>query len=63
MDGDPVCRCGHVREVHDHPRGGCTCCGLCGRDSCPSYRRLPSHLSLAAAQRINRLLAIIRRRT
>lgn len=62
MSGDPMCRCGHQRDVHEHYRAA-TDCSLCGRDLCPAYRRPPSHLSQAAAQRINRLLAIIRRRT
>jgi hypothetical protein len=35
---------------------------MCGRSLCPAYRRPPSHLSLAAAMRINRLLAILRSR-
>jgi hypothetical protein len=60
MDSD-TCRCGHLRDWHTHHRDGSDC-STCGRDLCPAYRRPPSHLSQAAAQRINRLLAIIRRR-
>lgn len=59
--GDPVCRCGHVRDLHEHYRAG-TDCGVCGPELCPSYCRPPAHLAQAAAQRINRLLAIIRSR-
>lgn len=58
----PVCRCGHLRNVHKHFHDR-TYCGRCGPRLCPSYRRPPAHLSQAAAHRLNRLLSLIRRRT
>jgi hypothetical protein len=61
-DVDPLCRCGHLRDVHQHHSEWRTNCGICGPVLCPAYRRPPSHLSLAAAMRINRLLAILRSR-
>jgi hypothetical protein len=60
-DVDPMCRCGHVRDWHEHYHDR-TYCGTCGPELCPSYRKPPNHLAQAAVQRINRLLAIIRSR-
>ena len=57
-----MCRCGHDRDRHTHFHDR-TYCGTCPRDFCIAFRKPPSHLSQAAAYRIHRLLAIIRRRT
>lgn len=57
----PVCRCGHLRDVHEHLRAGSDC-GTCGRQLCPAYRRPPIGWADAAAGRLNRLLAFIRQR-
>lgn len=56
-----VCRCGHPRGMHQHNRPG-TDCGRCGSENCFAYRRPPIGWADAAAYRLNRLLAIIRRR-
>lgn len=57
----PVCRCSHPRGMHEHLRVGSDC-GVCGRQLCPAYRRPPTGWADAAAYRLNRLLALIRRR-
>lgn len=61
-DTPPVCRCGHPRGMHEHFKEWRTHCGWCGSDLCPAYRRPPIGLADAAAYRLNRLLAVIRRR-
>lgn len=62
MPADPPdCRCGHPRDAHAHFRPS-TACGICGPDLCPAYRRPPPGWSAAAARRLNRLFAVIRRR-
>lgn len=37
MPGEPdLCRCGHVREAHEHYRRGSDC-GICGMDGCRRF--------------------------
>jgi hypothetical protein len=62
MVTDP-CRCGHPRVQHEHTNARKTHCSLCGSQNCPAYRRPPADWTLAAALRLNRLFAIIRRRS
>ena len=38
MDSAARCKCGHVKDVHEHYRAG-TDCSQCGRAVCPSYRQ------------------------
>jgi len=40
-DGASYCQCGHVEAAHEHYRRGSDC-GICGRDTCPSFRAAPA---------------------
>lgn len=57
MDVAP-CRCGHVRESHEHYHDR-TYCGSC---PCRAFRRPRGALAAATADRITRALALLRGR-